>query len=73
MISSKKNEIIKKKLLLVEGADAMYFFIQALQVFSVNDVQVLDFGGITELTAYLKMLSNCNYSGSLTSISCGLI
>jgi len=68
MISSKKNEIIKKKLLLVEGADAMYFFIQALQVFSVNDVQVLDFGGITELTAYLKMLSNLPNYDYVTNI-----
>lgn len=58
MAPSQKIEIIKKKLLLVEGADAMYFFIQALQVFRVNDVQVMDFGGISDLTKYLKMLSN---------------
>ena len=50
------NKIEQPKLLLVEGADAYYFFIWACQAFSVNDVQVMDFGGITNLTAYLKTL-----------------
>jgi hypothetical protein len=51
-----KNKIEKPKLLLVEGADACYFFICACVAFSVYDVQVMDFGGITDLTAYLKAL-----------------
>ena len=50
------NEIIKSKLLLVEGADAKYFFFYALEAFGVDDVQVIDFGGIGELTKYLKTL-----------------
>jgi hypothetical protein len=50
------NKIEQPKLLLVEGADAYYFFIWACQAFGVNDVQVLDFGGISDLTAYLKTL-----------------
>jgi len=50
------NKIEQPKLLLVEGADAHYFFIWACQAFGVNDVQVLDFGGISDLTAYLKTL-----------------
>ena len=45
------------KLLLAEGADAYYFFIWALKAFGVSDVQVMDFGGITDLTSYLKTLS----------------
>jgi hypothetical protein len=52
-----RNQIIKMpKLLLVEGADALYFFISSLDAFGVDDVQVMDFGGITDLTAYLKAL-----------------
>ncbi|WP_298273236.1 DUF3226 domain-containing protein [Geobacter sp.] len=51
-----RNQIIMPKLLLVEGADALYFFISALAAFGVDDVQVMDFGGITDLTAYLKAL-----------------
>jgi len=50
-------EIICTKLLLVEGADALHFFIKALEVFGVDDVQVIDFGGISDLTNYLKALS----------------
>ena len=49
-------EIIKSKLLLTEGADAYYFFIAACGAFGVDDVQVMDFGGITDLLPYLKTL-----------------
>ena len=49
-------EIIKSKLLLVEGVDAHRFFIFALDAFGVDDVQVIDFGGIGELTARLNTL-----------------
>jgi hypothetical protein len=49
-------EIKCPKLLLVEGADALHFFIKALEMFRVDDVQVLDFGGISDLTNYLKAL-----------------
>ena len=52
-----KFEIKQPKLLLVEGADAYYFFIWACQAFGVNDVQVMDFGGVKDLTSYLKTLS----------------
>lgn len=51
-----RNEIVKAKLLLVEGADAFHFFISALEAFGVDDVQVIDFGGIRELTLNLKIL-----------------
>lgn len=49
-------EIKQPKLLLVEGADALYFFIWACEAFGVHDVQVMDFGGIKDLTEYLKTL-----------------
>jgi hypothetical protein len=52
-----RNEISKTKLMLVEGADAKFFCIWALEAYEINDVQVMDFGGITELYGYLKMLS----------------
>lgn len=51
-----KIQIEKKKLFLVEGADAYYFFIYACQAFNVRDIQVIDFGGITEFYPFLKNL-----------------
>ncbi|OGP63343.1 MAG: hypothetical protein A2V65_04560 [Deltaproteobacteria bacterium RBG_13_49_15] len=51
-----RTEIIKSKLLLAEGADTFYFFRAACEAFSVDDVQVMDFGGIKDLTTYLKAL-----------------
>ena len=51
-----RTEIIKSKLLLVEGADALHFFISACEAFSVDNVQVMDFGGTKDLTKYLKAL-----------------
>lgn len=61
-------EIKYPKLLLVEGADALHFFIKALEVFGVDDVQVLDFGGISDLTNYLKALSLYQNFDSVTSL-----
>lgn len=55
--SQKKDEIKKSKLLLTEGADAKYFCIWALEAYGVDDVQVIDFGGITELNTYLQTLA----------------
>lgn len=49
-------EIIKSKLLLAEGADALHFFIAACGAFGVDDVQVRDFGGINDLLPHLKTL-----------------
>jgi len=51
-----RTEIIKSKLLLAEGADTLHFFMAACEAFSVDDVQVMDFGGIKDLTTYLKAL-----------------
>lgn len=51
-----KIEIKKPKLLLVEGTDAYYFCIWALTAYGIENVQVLDFGGITQLHGYLKAL-----------------
>jgi len=51
-----RTEIIKPKLLLTEGADTLHFFIAACAAFRVDDVQVMDFGGIRDLTTYLKAL-----------------
>jgi hypothetical protein len=50
------ESIEKSKLLLAEGADAANFFHYACRAFGVNDIKVLDFGGVSDLTAYLKML-----------------
>ena len=54
-----KNELKKGcNLLLTEGADAMYFLIWALQAYKFENIQVEDYGGIKDLTAYLKILKN---------------
>lgn len=50
------REIKEKKLLLAEGADALHFSIWMCQAFQAGGIQVLDFGGNTDLTTYLKLL-----------------
>jgi hypothetical protein len=49
-------EIKKEKLILVEGADAYYFFIWACQAFDSHDIQVINFGGIDDLGDFFKTL-----------------
>jgi hypothetical protein len=44
------------KVIAAEGADAMWFFVWAYQAFGAEDIQVLDFGGITDLKTYLATL-----------------
>ena len=55
-MASKKIELKCSKLLLTEGADAYFFLIWACVNFGIEDVQVLDYGGINELTKYLGQL-----------------
>ena len=58
-MAPKEKETIKmSKLLVAEGADCYYFLRAALDAFNVNDAQVLDFGGIGDLTPYLRNLPN---------------
>jgi len=57
MAAEEKVTIKLPKLLVVEGKDAYFFCIWALKAFGVDDVQVLDFGGIGDLTKYLKTLT----------------
>lgn len=53
----KPEEILPKMgLLLVEGADEKYFFIRACNAYGENNIQVMDFGGITDLPDFLKTL-----------------
>lgn len=56
-----KNKLLlveKKKLLLAEGRDAEFFLVWACRKYrQQDDIQVLDFGGITELSTFLKTLS----------------
>lgn len=49
-----KLQIKCKKQIFVEGADAKYFFIWALEEYKIEDVQVVDFGGIRDLTNFLR-------------------
>ena len=50
----KTTTIEKGKIILVEGADAYFFFIWAYQAFDVHDIQVIDFGGINDLGQYCR-------------------
>lgn len=47
----------KMGLLLVEGADEKYFFIRACDAYGKNNIQVMDFGGITDLPKFLEILT----------------
>lgn len=63
-MSEQPNEIRieKRKLLLAEGRDAAFFWVWACRIFRPqNDIQVLDFGGITELKIFLKTLSQVEH------------
>jgi len=56
---SKPETITHKKLLLAEGRDAELFLVWAGRHFRrEKDFQVMDFGGIKELTNFLKLLAN---------------
>ena len=55
---SKPNPIEKEKLLLAEGKDAFHFFCHACSFYrEVEDVQVMDFRSISELTNFLLDLT----------------
>ena len=56
---SKPEPITQKKLLLAEGRDAELFLVWAGRHFRPErDFQVMNFGGIKELTNFLKLLAN---------------
>lgn len=48
--------IEKPRLVLTEGRDAKYFFIWACEAYRIIDIQVLDYGGVAELPAYMSNL-----------------
>jgi len=56
---SEPKPITHKKLLVAEGRDAELFLVWAGRHFCTSrDFQVMDFGGIKELTNFLKLLAN---------------
>jgi len=66
-----KIEIKKEKLIVVEGIDAKLFFIYALAHLQIDGIQVLSYGGIAELSSYLKALSlSPNYETAKTLLIC---
>lgn len=48
--------IEKPKLVLTEGRDAKYFFIWACEAYRIIDIQILNYGGVAELPAYMSNL-----------------
>jgi hypothetical protein len=67
----KPTAIEKEKIILVEGADACYFFIWACQAFDVHDIQVIDFGGIDDLGKYLRTFKELSGSEKVSTILIG--
>lgn len=55
---SKPKSIMHPKVLLVEGMDAKMFCIWALQAYKLEDIEVHDFGGITNLNGYMQTIKN---------------
>jgi len=53
MLKQEKG-IEKSKLILAEGIDALHFLINLLNKLNIDDFQVFDYGGISELTEYIK-------------------
>jgi len=65
----KPIEIKKNKLILTEGADTQYFCIWGTKAYGVNeDKQVIDFGGISELSNKLKLLTVSPGFNNVTSL-----
>jgi len=67
----KPTAIEKDKIILVEGADAYFFFIWACQAFDIHDIQVIDFGGIDDLGEYLRTFKELSGSEKASTILIG--
>jgi hypothetical protein len=63
-----KIEIKKSKLILAEGVDAAYFLIYLLEKLDNEDIQVFNYGGITELTQFLNNLSKLDKYDEVSTI-----
>jgi hypothetical protein len=61
------KRITEPKQLIVEGADAVYFFRALLKHLDLTGIQIQNFGGIGELRAFLKAL--CNAPDFLTLVT----
>ena len=69
------KRIVKSYIILCEGLDAQNFMIQYLNSKELsedsrfsNDIQVLDFGGISDLSKYLRNMSNMDGYENVTHI-----
>lgn len=63
------KEIKESKQLIVEGADAVYFFQALIKHLNITDIQIQNFGGIKELRAFLKALCFApDFSNLVTSV-----
>ncbi|MDR2168747.1 MAG: hypothetical protein LBP59_01230 [Planctomycetaceae bacterium] len=64
----KNIKLEKRKIILAEGVDALYFFINLLGLLQNENIQVLDFGGINDLTQYLNNLTKIDGYDKIESI-----
>ena len=65
------TEIEERKQIIVEGRDAQEFFRALLKHMGVANIQVQDFGGVSELRGFLKAL--CNMPGFYGVSSLGIV
>ena len=71
MAKNDKEEIgnlDKKKLILAEGVDAKFFLIHLLHKKRIDDIKVLNFGGIKELTKFICTLKSIEGFDDVSSI-----
>jgi hypothetical protein len=52
------KKILKDHVVLAEGVDAQFFLIYLLDTLKFNNIQVLDFHGVYDLTGYLELFRN---------------
>jgi hypothetical protein len=61
-------QIVQSKLMLVEGADAYYFAMHACSAIRPGEIQVVDFGGVSDLTQSLRVLVQLPNYENVTTI-----
>ena len=57
-MDSNKQKLEKERVILVEGKDAERFFICSLNKYQIDDVQIIDFGGVNQLQNAIGVLVN---------------
>ncbi len=62
------EQITEPKVIVAEGADARFFCIHAIAAYGLANIEVINFGGIAELTPGLKTLQSITGFGQVQSL-----